>query len=281
MRCPSAVPALLLTLAALLLPVAAHPDAVLDVTGGIVATAPRLTVRVLFTNRGDVRAGPIEVRAELFGEPAVARLPGGLDPGASAAVTLDFTAAPPRPGLHALTLLVEHALEGPPDAAGNPPTASDRAFLLLGVGANPGPAVRVAAEPFRLDVRGLLRVRLESEDGTAHRVRLRALTGRGLRPEGEALEVGVPASGWVSADLAIARAGAARGPRQALLLVAETLDGALARTTVAAATAELLPDPARLPGLRVPLAAAGLALLGLALGYEVRWRVRARSSSKA
>ena len=76
MRCPSVVPALPLTLALVLLPAAARPDAVLDVSGSVVATAPRLEVRVTLTNRGDVRAGPIDVRGELFGEPRAARLPG-------------------------------------------------------------------------------------------------------------------------------------------------------------------------------------------------------------
>ena len=260
---------------------AARPDAVLDVSGGVVATAPNLTVRVALTNRGDVRAGPIEVRGELFGEPATASLPGGLAPGAEGAVTLDFALAAPQPGLHALTLLVEHPVEGSADAAGNPPMASQRAFLRVALGANPGEAVRMAAEPLRLDIRGQLRVRLESQDAAPHRVRLRALTARGLRPEGNPIEVAVPASGHTTAVVEIARAGAPRGDRQALLLVADTVDGALARTAVAAVSVDLMPDPARLPRLRAPLLVAGLALLAAALGYEARSRFRVRTATPA
>ncbi len=232
-------------------------------------------------NRGAARAGPIEVRGELFGETATASLAGGLASGAEGAVTLDFTPAASRAGLHALPLLLEHPVEGASDAAGNPPMASERGFLQLALGASPGEAVRLAAEPLRLDVRGSMRVRLESRDGEPHRVSLHTLTARGLRAEGGPIEVAVPASGRVTAEVEIARAGAARGDRQVLLLVAETLDGALARTAVAAATVELLPDPALLPRLRLPLLALGMVLLALALGYEARTRLRARTAPPA
>lgn len=274
MRCPSALRALPLSLA-LALPDAAHADAVLDVSGRVVATAPRFDVELTLTNRGDVRAGPIDVRGDLFGEPRSARVPDGLAPGASSGLTLDFAPAPKRPGLHALTLLLEHPLEGPPDGAGNPPVASQRAFLLLAIGAQPSEAVRIGAEPLRLDVRGSLRARLESRDGEPHRVRLRALTARGLHPGGE-VEVAVPARGQATAELEIVRAGAVRGSRQALLLVAETLDGPLARTSVAAATVELAPDPTLLPGVRMSVLALGLVLLTVALGHELRLYLRTR-----
>ena len=155
--------------------------------------------------------------------------------------------------------------------------ASQRAFLLLALGASPAEAVRIEAEPLRLDVRGSLRVRLQSRDGEAQRVRLRAVTARGLRPEADPIEISVPAHGSVTAELEIVRAGAPRGSRQALLLVAETLDGPLARTSVAAASVELVPDPGRLPRLRAPLLFGGLALLALALGYETWARARARA----
>ena len=245
----------------------------LDVSGSVVATTPRLEVRVRITNRGDAHAGPIDVRGELFGESREARLSGGLAPAAEGLVTLDFAPTAPRPGLHALTLLLEHPLEGSPDGALNPPVSSQRAFLLLALGANPGEAVRIAAEPLRLDVRGLLRVRLESRDGHGQRVSLRALTARGLRSDGDPIEVAVPPSGQVTVELPLSRAGAPRGSRQALLLVAEALDGPLARTSVAAASVDLLSDPGRFPRLRVPFLVTGLALLVLALGYEFRARL--------
>ena len=257
----------------LLLAAVARPDAVLDVSGSVVATTPRLEVRVTLTNRGGARAGPIDVRGELFGQSREARLSDGLQPAAEGHVILEFDRAPPRPGLHALTLLLEHPLEGPPDAALNPPVSSQCAFLLLAFGANPGEAVRIAADPLSLGVRGLLRVRLESRDGQRQRVRLRALTARGLRQEGDAIEVAVPPSGNAVAELPLALAGEPRGTRQALLLVAETLDGPLARSSVAAASVDILSEPRLLPRLRVPFLVAGLALLVLALGYEVRARL--------
>jgi hypothetical protein len=249
------------------------------VSGSVVAVAPRLEVRVVMTNRGDRPAGALEVTGELFGEQRRARLANGVPPGGEGAVHLDFDAAQARPGLHALTLLLEHPLEGPPDGAGNPPTASERAWLLIALGGpSPGPAVRLAADALALDVQGNLAVRLESADGRGHRVRLRALTARGLRAEGGGVLVAVPAKGTVPAALPLVRAGAPRGSRHAVLLVAEALDGPAARTAVLAASVEVAADPSLMPRLRTPLLALGLALLAVALGFEARRTYRRRRS---
>jgi hypothetical protein len=246
----------------------ARPDAALDVSGRVIASEPRLAVRVTLTNRGEPWLGPIDVAGELDGQRREARLAGGLGRNADAVVTLEFASAPRLPGRHALTLLVEHPLAGLPDAAGNPPLASERAFLVLAIGASPDEAVRIETEPLGLDVRGHLAVRLESRDGEAVRVRLRALTPRGLRAEGEPSVVDVPAQGQATASVPIVRAGAPRGSRMALLLVAETPDGPLARTSVAAATVEVENDPSRVRALRPLILAAGLALLAAAGLYQ-------------
>jgi hypothetical protein len=266
-RCPSL--AFVVALASLAAP--ARPDAALDVAGAVAATSPRLAVRVTLTNRGDRPAGPIDVRGELFGEPQAARLAGTLAPHGSGSVTLEFATPAPKPGLHALTLLVEHPLEGAPDGAGNPAMASQRAFLLLALGASPGPAVRMRADPLRLDVRGSLAVHLESADGEARRVRLRALTARGIRSEGGPIDVDVPAKGELRTVLPVARAGAARGTEHALLLVAETPDLEVSRTAVAAANVVVAADPSWLPRLRTPLLGLGITLLAFALGFEI-WK---------
>jgi hypothetical protein len=252
----------------LLAPGPARAEAVLDVSGSVVSVAPRLEVRVVVTNRGDRRAAPIEVVGELLGERSEARLAGGVAPGREGAVLLVFSPASPRPGTHAVTLLLEHPIEGTPDGAGNPPMASQVAWLIVALGASPPPPVRVAAQPLQLEVKGDLAVRLESADGEPHRVRLRALTARGLRAETGGAEVAVPARGTVSAGLAIVRAGAPRGSRHALLLVAEATDGPLARTAVAAVPVEVAPFPSRLPRFRVALLVVGLLLLAAALGFE-------------
>jgi hypothetical protein len=120
-------------------------------------------------------------------------------------------------------------------------------------------------------VRGDLAVRLESADGEPHRVRLRALTARGLRAEGGGAEVAVPAKGASPAVLPLVRAGAAPGSRHAVLLVAEALDGPVARTAVVAVPVEVAPDPSRMKHLRVPLLVLGLLLVAVALGTE-GWR---------
>ena len=238
-------------------------------------------MRVTLANRGDRPAGPIDVKGELFGESQAARLPGTLAPGTSGSVTLEFATPAPKPGLHALTLLVEHPLEGAPDGAGNPQMASQRAFLLLALGASPEPAVRMRADPLRLDVRGALVVHLESADGQARRVRLRALTARGIRSESGPIDVAVPARGELRAEVTLARAGASRGTEHPLLLVAETPELEVSRTAVAAASVAVAADPSRLPALRVPLLALGTLLVTFALGFEAWKTTRAGNHDSA
>ncbi|HEX9186574.1 MAG TPA: hypothetical protein VGB87_05870 [Vicinamibacteria bacterium] len=267
--------ALALLLAA---PAAGQAEALLDVSGSVVSVSPRLEVRVVVANRGDRPAVPVDVEGELLGERRAARLTDGVAPGGSGAVVLDFPPEVPRAGLHALTLLLEHPVEGPPDVAGNPPVSSQRAWLLLALGSSPSAAVRLAAEPLHLDVKGELVVRAESADGGPHRVRVRALTARGLRAEGDGAEVDVPGSGAVAVRLPLVRAGAPRGSRHALLLVAETLDGDLARTAVQPVPVDVAADPALLPRIRSLVLAAGLALVVAALALE--WRRRARGAGQ-
>jgi hypothetical protein len=252
----------------------ARAEAVLGVSGSVVSVAPRLEVRVLVTNRGDRPAAPLDVAGELLGDRSEARLASGVAPGGSGALLLAFSPAIARPGTYALTLLLEHPVEGPPDGAGSPPVASQRAWLLLALGANPSPAVRLAVDPLRLDVRGDLAVRLTSADGGPHRVRLRALTARGLRADGTGTEVAVPAHGASPAVLPLVRAGAPRGSRHAILLVAEDLDGPVARADVLAATVEVAPDPSLLPRARAWVLALGLLLVAVALAAEVWRRLR-------
>jgi len=257
-------------------PAAGDESAGLDVAGTVVATSPRIEVRVVVLNRGDRPATPLDVVGELAGERCLAHLALGVPAGGSAAVILDFPPPRVRPGVHALTLLLEHPVEGAPDAAGTKPVTSQRAWLLLALGATLEPAVTLSPAPLLLDVRGMLGVVVESADGAGHRVRLRALTARGLRAEGGGVDLELPASGAVRASLPLVRAGAARGTRHAVLVVAETLDGPLANATVATASVTVLPDPSLLPRIRKPLAILGLVLLAIALFAEIWVFARAR-----
>jgi hypothetical protein len=260
---------------ALALAAPARGQAVLDVSGSVVSVSPSLEVRVEIANRGDRPAVPLSVSGELLGERREARLATGVPPGGTGAVRLDFAPTAARPGVHALTLLLEHPVEGTPDAAGDPPVASQRAWLLLALGgASPPPAVRLAAEPLALDVKGPLAVLAESADGRPHTVRLRVLTARGLRAEVQEVQVEVAASGAATARVPLVRAGAPRGSRHAVLVVAEALDGPLARTSVLATPVEVAPFPSLLPRLHVPLTILGLALVGAALLVEAFRRLR-------
>jgi hypothetical protein len=222
------------------------------------------------------------VAGELLGERREARVARGVAPGGEAAVILDFDPNPARAGVHALTLLLEYPIEGAPDAAGNRPLESQRAFLLLALGARPEPALRMKALPASIDVRGDLEVRLESADGEPHRVQVQALTARGLRAAGPPAEVEVPAAGAVAVSLDLVRAGAARGSRHGVLVVAETVGGEVVRTTVATAAVDVSADPSILPRYRGTVLALALVLLGLAAVAEVRRRAtRAGSAPSA
>lgn len=256
---------------------AARAEALLDVTGSVVATQPRLEVSVVVTNRGDLPAAPVDVTGELLGARDSARLAGPLAPGHSGAVQLAFEVTPPRPGVYALTLLLEHPQPGTPDAAGNPPMASQRAWLLVALGTNPAPAVRLTPRPLRLEVEGELQVRVESADRAVHRVRLRVLTARGLRSEGDPPVLEVPAAGPVTAQVTLVRAGAPQGTRHGVLLVAEALDGEAARTTVGVATVDVAADPALLPRWRGAVLVLALGMLLVVVAAEL-WRGRGGSA---
>ena len=249
------------------------------------ARLPRLEVRVVVANRGDQPAVPLDVVGELRGERREARVVQGVPSGGEAAVLLDFAAEDARPGLHALTLLLEHPVAGAADAAGNRPVHSQRASLLVVLGSNPGPAVRIEiacpddpadadCAPF-IGVRGEVTARLESTDGETHRTTVRALTARGLRADGPPSTVVVPATGSTSVQIPLARAGGAPGSRHGVLVVAETIDGPLARTTVEEVQVRIEPHSSVLRRLRGPLLLLGLALLVAAGVAEWRRRYQA------
>jgi hypothetical protein len=243
----------------------------LEVTGEVMATTPRLEVRVAVRNTGDLPVVSLDVTGELLGQRRTARLPGVLGPHLVSAVALDFDSSQAVPGAYALALLLEHPLGGAPDAAGNPPMASQRAWLPVALGANPPPAVRVRAPEAALDVRGALDVSLESVDGARHRVRLRALTPRGVRADVGEIVLDVPAAGALRTRLPLVRAGAPRGTRHGVLLVAETVAGSPVRTSAAMVTVLVLPDRSLLPRLHAPLLALAMLMLAASVGYEA-WR---------
>jgi hypothetical protein len=142
-----------------------------EVSGVVQAAAGGLDVTVTLKNVGDGGAGPVVVEGELGGRRQTGTLDEGVPPGASGSLLLHYPNDLPRPGVHALTLLLDYS-EAAPGADGTTPSVSQRAFLLLALGANPEPAVRAEAPEVRLETRSNLIVGLESEDGAPHRVRL-------------------------------------------------------------------------------------------------------------
>jgi hypothetical protein len=238
--------------------------------GGVVTPRDEgLDVRVDVRNTGAQPVSNLTVLGEVFGGREEGRHPAEIPPGHTVSVVLRFPHDAPRPGVHAVRLKLDYAEGTAPDASGNVVTASEPACLLFSRGQDAPAAVRLSAAPVTIDARGILAVTLESQDGAAHRVRLRTVTSRTLIPE-DPQEFDVPASGSVRIGVPLRRAGALRGSRPGVWLVAEAVDGPVARTSVAAAEVEVAKEPGLLPRVRVFLFVLGGLLVAGALLWEFR-----------
>jgi hypothetical protein len=76
--------------------------------------------------------------------------------------------------------------------------------------------------------------------------------------------------GTANAMVALRRASAPRGSRPGVLLVAEAVDGPVARTTVVPAEVAIVGEPGVLPRVRAVLFAFGGLLVAAALVLEFR-----------
>jgi hypothetical protein len=244
----------------------------LDVSGQLRAEDDRLVVRVDVVNRGDASARALRVEGELLGARSEAALAEDLPARAVRSLELRFPQEVPRPGVHPLALHLSYTAEA---AAGQAPAVSQRAYLLLAVGANPAPPVRLGVPDARLARHAVLPIRLESADGAAHRVRLRALAPRGLNALAPDAPVEVPAAGAATAPLTLLRVDAPPGSQAGIVVLAVEVDGPLARTAAATGRVVVVAPPAPwLPRLRVPLLVSALALLAAAVLREL-WSFRA------
>jgi len=213
-------------------------------------------------NRGDVAMRGVSVTGELLGRRAEASIAEPIEPGQTRSAPLHYALDSPRAGTHALTLVVDYQ-EGAQ-------RLSQAAYLLLAIGQQPPQAVDVTIQPLRLLDMGSLRVRLRSRDGAAHSVRLRGVAPTGLQLRDPAADLDVPAQAAVEVGMTVFRGSAPRPSVQGVLVVAETEDGATVSSAVAAATVDVLPDPAWLPRLRWPLLGLAVGLLLAAVWAE--WR---------
>ena len=270
-----------LLIAALLLVVCAALPATAEVrfeVGGAVESADEtLEVRVDVINGGDVAATAVDVRGELGDEVDQVTLPTGVPAGATRSVLFRF-ARVPRPGVHVLGLRLDYTEEAAPGRT--PVTTSQRAYLLLSLGASAPAALRLSAGEASISTRGMVPVRLESADGASHRVRVRVLTPRGLNADSP-VEVAVPAAGAAISEIPVLRGSVPRPSRQGILVVAEVLGGDVAQANVTATLVHIGPDPALLPKLRWPLAALVVALLLAAAVVETLSRRRAEAHAAA
>jgi hypothetical protein len=216
----------------------------------------------------------VTVQGELAGHYDEARVPAGVAAGTTAAVRLIFPHDVPKPGVYPVVLLLEY---GP---AGTTATQSQRAYLLLTLGATAPAPVRLTAPEIRLRDRVLLPVALESADGRAHRIRLRVLTPRGLNPERLQDDVAVPASGTATVSVPLLRGGVQRASRQGLLLVAETVDGDVAQATTVTSIVEVEAASDLMPHWRDPfIIAAGLLLAAAAVLEWIHLRAMRRTAA--
>ena len=243
----------------------------LEVGGAVESTDDGLQVRVDVSNTGDLAAATVDVRAELADEIDQRPVDGGVPAGGKHSVILRFPGLPDPPGVHLLGLRLDYTEAASPGRTAG--TASQRAFLLLSLGGNPPPAVTVSAVESTIETAGAVHARVASADGSAHRVRVRVLTPRGLNAN-TPVEVDVPAAGTAEADVPILRGSVPRPSRHGVVVAAEVIGGAVAHAAVATTLVHVGPDPALLPRLRVPIAAAACLLLLAAGGIEIRARRR-------
>jgi hypothetical protein len=250
-------------------------DVRLDVSGQVRADAGRLVVRVDVLNRGEGGARGLRVEGELRGARREAVVTEALPAHGTRSVELAFPGEVPRPGVYPLEL---HLRYSPDSATANAPAASQRAYLLLAVGANPGPSVRIAVPDARLARHTVVPIRLESADGAAHRVTLRALAPRGLNALAPEEPVQVPATGAATAPLTLLRVDAPPNSQAGIVVMAAEVDGPLERTAAATSRVEVVaPSAPWLPRLRVPLLVSALSLLAAAVLREL-WSFRSRSA---
>ena len=243
-------------------------DARLEVSGRVREEGGRLVVTVDVANRGDAAASGLAVQGELLGSAAEDSSSAPLAAGASRSVELAFPPEMPRPGVHGLALHLRYSPEGIPPAAS---PSSQRAYLLLALGANPPPPVHLRVPDARLVRYAEIPVHLESADGAAHRVRMRVLTPVGVNTLDPEVTVDVPAAGTAVAPLRVVRAGAAPGSRAGMVVLASEIEGPVERTAAATATVEVQSPSPWLPRARAPLLAAALALLAAAVAAEWWW----------
>ena len=241
----------------------------LQTSGAVLSGPPRVQVRVDLANLGNAPARAVSIEAELLGQRQISRLADDLPPQVAGSATFPFDVGALPAGIYPLALHVQCARSA---VAGD--TSSQRGYLLLALGANPPPAVRLTVPTVHLDTMASVLVRIDNADLRAHRVRLRMLTPRGLQPFGPEPEVDVPRFGGVNAEMRLLRGGAPRPSRQGVVVLAETVGEEPANASAATAMVEVEADPAWMPRLRWPLLALAVLLLAAAGYAEKRRRDR-------
>ena len=233
----------------------------LEVGGALEPSGSGLRVRLDVTNRGDTAAPRVDVEAEVVGAYAEGVLPAGIVPGGMQSLWLDFAATPARPGVHALALHLRYPVTGQADPA------SQRAYLLLALGARSAPAVRVSTLPATLETSGALAIDLESTDGRARPVHVRVLAPRGVNALA-AVDVDVPAQGRARATVPLIRSGPPRSERLGVVVLASSTTEGVVDTAASTAVVELVPHRPWMPRLRIPIAVASVVLILAALAAE-------------
>jgi hypothetical protein len=249
-------------------PFLAHASSTLDLTGSFMPASSGVTVLVRAQNRTAARVSAVRIEGAWKRERARTFLQGGLAPGESSEVRFHFTQSPP-PGTHALVLLIDFERD---EGGGRATPVNEVTFLQLGFDAVPAPAVRIVAPPTSLRESAVAAIGLESADGQAHRVHLWVWPPHVLACDPPRQRVEVPPHGTVTAHVRLFRGLAAHDSGHELVVVAETEDEPLTRTTVASAAVWVGADSAWLPRLRPYLLVVALLFAAWAAGRQIRIR---------
>ena len=236
---------------------------------------PRLQVSVVVTNRGDRAVPSLEIVGELLGQRQETQISGGIVAGGAGPSSSISTPDAPDPACTRWCSCSSTRSRARPMPRGTRRSRAGAPGSPVALGAEAEPAVRLEPKPSLLAVTGRLEVAV-GERRTGPRTASACARSRpaACARTATAWRSRFPREGTVIAALPLVRAGAPRGTRHDVVLVAETVDGAARPDERGHAIVEVAADPVAAAALATPDPGAGLLLLGVAVGFEIWIRFR-------
>ena len=240
----------------------AFAEPALKVAASLLRRSPTLDVQVDLENTSAADVRPLTVTGELRGDEESTELKSGLARGERERVVLHFPEAPP--GTFGLALRLIY-----PPQPGATETVEQLQCIALRAGGEVTPPIAIHAPDLALETTAEWPLTISSTDGKPHHVQLWIEVPRGLGVSTLSLAVDVDGKTPSVRRPRLYRGKIVRGARVGAYVMAEAEGGT---SVLGQGTIEILPDPALLPRLRLPLAILALLLLSAAAALEVKAR---------